>query len=164
METSLDLLLELAGAHARHVLIDAKCRSLMPAWLLITRKGTPIIVGTPWADDEQKEKVRKRMRIHMAKVGCTAYSFIMEAWVAKATPDEVDLVTLRMTPGHLRPSQRPERKEIVLACAATADEARWRSWRIVREATTERIVDLKLQPFPGSDHEPKSWTAEMLKP
>jgi len=163
MKMPLDSLLELAGKHARTVLVDIKMRGLMPTWLLINQTGNVMIVGTPWEDDADKERVHKHMRSHMRKLGVIAYSFITEAWTASVDIDEIDATGQGLKDPMRRPVHRGDRQEVVIACASTATETHWRQWRIVREPTTEIIVDLKLKAFPESDYQPQGWLADMLK-
>ena len=162
MNLPLDSLLELAGNHARTVLVEAKQRSMVPTWLLISQNGNVMIVGTPWENDQAKQRVRKLMRAHMKKLGVVAYSFVTEAWQATVEPEEIDRATMTLFDEMRRPGNRGDREEVVMACAATATEVKWRTWRIVREATTERIVGLKEKPF-GSENPPQGWLCEMLK-
>jgi hypothetical protein len=157
----LDRLIELAGRHARLVLVEFQ-RRLMPAWLLMPGNGKIQIVGTPWTDEKEKHRYTKKLRFLMRKNHVLFYSFVSEAWTAMLEPGEWDKESGQPRDG-VRPAERPDRQEIVIACAASKELVRWRQWRIVREATTERIIDLKEKPFPESQCQPKSWMAEMLK-
>ena len=143
--------------------MEAKQRSMMPTWLLINQTANVMIVGTPWENDDDKARVRKLMRAHMKKLAVVAYSFVTEAWQVTIERDEIDLARMTVFDEMRRPSHRGDREEVVMACAATATEVKWRTWRIVREATTERIVDLKEKPFSTSANPPQGWLCEMLK-
>jgi len=163
MNPPLETLLDLAGAHARLALVEIKMRSLMPTWLLFNQTGAPMIVGTPWKDDEDKMRIRKLMRAHMRKLGVVAYSFVCEAWTAQVEAHEFDLQEMALYDENRRPHRRADREEVVMACACDQERILWRQWRIVRAPTTEIIVDLKLKEFPLSDQQPEGWLAEMLK-
>ena len=162
-ELVLSDLLKLAGDHARTVLVKAKQPSLMPTWLLLNQSANVMMVGTPWEDDDDKARARKLMRAHMRKLGVIAYSFVTEAWAATVEPHEVDAERKTLFDPMRGPVHRADREEIVLACAATPTQIKWRQWRIVREPTTERIVDLKAKPSSESEHSPEGWLVEMLK-
>jgi hypothetical protein len=103
-------LADLAGEHAKRVLVDLGQR-LMPQWVLVNARGGCDIVGTPWRDDREKELVTERMRKEMRKRKVTAYSLVIEAWAAAAPPGwkEGD----PRTPNW----QRPDRREVVVAFA-----------------------------------------------
>jgi hypothetical protein len=161
MREQLDKLNELAGKHARLILVEFKM-PLVPTWVLVTRNYKLSLVPTPWQDDEQKYQYADAVRALMREKHVLFYSFVTEAWAATLEPGEWDEESGQPRDG-VRPAERPDRQEIVIACAASKDLVRWRQWRIVREATTERIVDLVQKPFPGSDERPLGWVGDMLK-
>ena len=122
-----------------------------------------MVVQTPWDSDEHKHVCLKRMRAHMRKLGVTAYSVIMEAWghtiSEKAFDDE------GLLPAHLRPSLQPERQELVIACAASADHNLARYWRTIRKATTERIIRLEpVEDFSKNEDQYGALFFDMLNP
>jgi hypothetical protein len=162
-EDLLDALIEVAGQHARMVLLDLKMRSLAPSWVLVSADGQLDIVATPWGDDQEKERYARGLRAVMREKRTLAYSFLTEAWTAILEKDEYDKDTGRPHDGIERASQRQNRQECVIACACSAEESRWKQWRIVREATTERIIALEERPFPGSGTPPESWLTGMLR-
>jgi hypothetical protein len=49
-----------------------------------------------------------------------------------------------------------------MACACSALEARWKQWRIIREPTTERIIDLRERPL-SEAKAPESWITRLLE-
>jgi hypothetical protein len=158
----LDKLIGLAERQARLVLLELKLPSLMAAWVLMDKAGKCEIVATPWHDELEKQLYANMVRTVMRQKKVVAYSFLTEAWTATVEPEEWDKESGRPLDG-LRAGERPDRQEAVIACACSKDSARWKRWRIVREATTERIIDLKEQPWPESEQQPKSWIAEMLQ-
>lgn len=152
----LDKLLDLAGHHAHAVMLGLK-QSLLPAWLLLDGHGQSIIIGTPWENDEQKARAVARMRREMQKRHTVAYSFLCEAWAA-TQPKEWKLDD----PILVRPKDRPDRREVVVALACTRDQTRMRQWAIVRdynEQVTQLQLDEKLPPDGYFD----SWMADLLK-
>jgi hypothetical protein len=161
MKEHLDKLNELAGKHARLVLIEFKL-ALVPTWVLVTRDHKLKLVPTPWQNDAQKYQYTDAVRALMREKDVVFYSFVTEAWTATVGPGEWDESTHRPLDG-LPAGQRPDRQEVVISCACSKELARWKQWRIVREATTERIVDLKEIPFPESQSQPEGWMADMLK-
>ena len=158
-EEQLDRLIELAGGHARMVLVELK-QNLVPSWVLISRDGKIRIVPTPWRDEEEKQRYVAEVRRLMRKQRVQFYSFVSEAWTATLEPGQWDEAAGQPVDG-IRASKRPEREEAVLSCACSKELVRWKQWRIVREATTERVIDLKENPIPQCAFE--SWISEMLK-
>jgi hypothetical protein len=158
----LDKLLELAERQARMVLLDLRLPSLMAAWVLMTKKGKFEIVATPWRDEAEKQLYADMLRAMMRKKQVMAYSFVTEAWTRHLEADEWDNDSGLPVDG-IEPRNYAGREEVVIACACSKDIARWKQWRIVREATTEVIIDLKERPLPESESPPESWMVELLK-
>jgi hypothetical protein len=161
MKEQLDKLNELAGKHARLILVEFKM-PLMPTWVLVTRDHKLKLVPTPWRDEAEKQQYAGAVRALMREKHVVFYSFVTEAWTATLKREEWDEETDRPL-DHIPARERPDRQEVVIACAASKDLVRWRQWRMVREPTTERIIDLKEKPFPGSEGQSESWMADMLK-
>jgi hypothetical protein len=161
-EQQLDAMLHLAETQARQILLKLHIPSLMPVWLMITADGKVDILPTPWQDEHEKQSYANMVRVLMRKHRVVAYSFLTEAWTATLDKDEFDEKSGRPHDGIMGARHRPDRQEIVIACACTATISRWKRWRIVREATTERIIKLEEQSEPlGAEAE--SWLTEMLK-
>jgi hypothetical protein len=147
-------LADMAGEHAKRVLVDLGHQSLMPQWVLVDAKGARII-GTPWRDDQEKEQMIERMRKEMRKRKVTAYSLVVEAWAAVAPPGWKE--------GEPRmPNwQRPDRREVVVAFATDGKEIAWRQW-IIKRDWQDHVRTLEPMPFKG-DAQPTSWMTELLK-
>jgi hypothetical protein len=156
----LDQLIELAERQARLVLLELKLPKLMPAWVLMDKSRKPEIVATPWNDELEKQLYADILRTLMRQKNVIAYSFVSEAWTRSLEPGEWDKDSNRPLDG-LTAGQHPARQEAVIAYAGSRDLSRWKQWRIVREATTERIVDLQEQTLPECEVE--SWISDLLK-
>jgi hypothetical protein len=156
----LDKLIDLAEQQARLILLELKLPSLTAAWVLMTKAGKFEILATPWRDELEKQMYADMLRAVMRQKRVVAYSFVSEVWSRQLESGEWDQENNQPFDG-IMASQDPAREEAVIAYAGTKNMARWKQWRIVREATTERIIDLKEQSMPGSECE--SWIAEMLK-
>lgn len=165
MYDHLDGLLALAGHHAQTVLVDLKMRSLVPTWVLVNDNAQVQIVGTPWDDEHEKNRVARKMRFEMRRRKTIAYSFVTEAWTATVEAHELDLERRELKDPMRKPAHRADRQEVVIACAADKSGVMlWRQWRIVRD-WQDQIVRLEEKPFPFSvtEHQPQSWLAEMLQ-
>jgi hypothetical protein len=158
----LDKLLELAERQARTVLLDLKLGNLMAAWVLMSKSGKFEIVATPWCDEAEKRLYAQMLRTMMRKKHIMAYSFVTEAWTRHLEAGEWDNDRGQPVDG-IETRNYAGRQEVVIACACSKDVARWKQWRIVREATTEVIIDLKEQPLPESESPPESWMTDLLK-
>jgi hypothetical protein len=158
----LDKLIDLAERQARTVLLDLKLPNLMAAWVLMSKSGEFEIVATPWRDEAEKRLYAQMLRTMMRQKHIIAYSFVTEAWTRHLESGQWDNDRGRPHDG-IETRNYAGREEVVIACAASKDVARWKQWRIVREATTEAIIDLKEQPLPASESPPESWMSGLLK-
>ena len=137
MSDELDALLEIAGGHARAVLVDMKEAELMPTFVMIA-DGETLFAPTPWRDEKDKARYLGALRAMMKKRGVTRYSMVSEAWTAK----QPEGWKPGMPQGPL-PGDRPDRKEVVIAIAADKTNAKSRTWDIVR-GESGAVVELRL--------------------
>jgi hypothetical protein len=137
MTDELDALLERAGEHARRVLVEMKRAELMPTFLMKGQEETTILIA-PGRDENEKRILLKAVRGIMKDKRVTRYSMVSEAWTA-AQPKGWKP---GMPQGPL-PSDRPDRKEVVIAIAADKATAKSRVWDIVR-GEGGSVVDLRL--------------------
>jgi hypothetical protein len=145
-------LVTLAGEHALLVLTGLR-QPLVPTWVYLDGEDKTHIVGTPWHDDEEKEHAARHIRWLMRKDKAQAYSLVSEVWTAAAPPG--------WKPGEdlVRPADRPDRKEMVLAFATDGEQTKWGRWQIKRD-WNERVIALEEQPFDGA--QPESWLNKLL--
>jgi hypothetical protein len=159
---ALDGLLGVAGKHARRVLIELK-ESMGPTWVMVDWENRIEIVATPWADEEEKRVYKVELRRLMRFKGVKVYSFMTEAWIATVGREEWDEVNARPVDGKMV-SERGDRQEVVIACACSREQALWKVWRMVREPTTEVIIDLvEKSDLSSVGIKHKSWLDQMLK-
>ena len=143
MTDELDALLELAGGHARAVLVDMK-DELIPTFVMIA-DGETLFAPTPWRDEKDKAKYLGAVRALMKERGVTRYSMVSEAWTAKQSEGWKP----GMPQGPL-PGDRPDCKEVVIAIAADKATSKSRTWDIVR-GESGAVVDLRLDPADMKD-------------
>jgi hypothetical protein len=123
----LEHMIKLAEDQARRVLIGTR-EELTPLWL-VQSQGKLEVIATPWADSEQKSMTVELMRALMREQSATAYSLLTEAWYSVLPAAEVG-------PEYTGPppSERADRKEAVIAMAASRDGTHiYRHWEIVRD-------------------------------
>jgi hypothetical protein len=133
----LDALLTLAGEHARQVLVEMKQADLIPTFLMIA-EDEHALMPAPWRDDDEKRIMLAAAREIMKAKGVTRYSMVSEAWTAVQPKGWKP----GMPQGPL-PSERADRKEIVIAIAVDKTATKSRVWDIVR-GEGGSVVDLRL--------------------
>jgi len=138
MSDELDALLEGAGEHARRVLVEMKEAELAPIFLMVGPEDENILMPAPWRDENQKRIMLAAVREIMKDKRVTSYSEVSEAWSSVQPKDWKPGM-----PEGPAPSERPDRKEIVIAIAADRTTAKSRAWDIVR-GEAGSIVDLRL--------------------
>jgi hypothetical protein len=137
MTDELDAMLELAGEHARRVLVEMKQADLMPTFVMVADEEN-IFMPAPWRDDDEKRIMLAAARAIMKDKRVTRYSVVSEAWTAVQPKGWKP----GMPQGPL-PADRPDRKEIVIAIAADKATSKSRVWDIVR-GEGGSVVDLRL--------------------
>jgi hypothetical protein len=154
-QTRLIQLVELAGSHARRILIDGQ-QELMPTWVLIDRGGRMQILGTPWKNQLEKDLTARMLRHKMREDDVVMYSCVIEAYAATKpkdwTPNKLN------DPDYVAPRDDPARREIVVAFATDGEFQEWRTWTLVRD-WNERMIDLQLEK-PATEHQ--GWMADLL--
>lgn len=139
MNDQLDRLLDAAEAQARIVLITLQM-PLMPGWVIVKPDGTTEVRHTPFKNDAEKLMAEFWIKTEMAELEAIAYSFVGEAWMASVAQDQVT-ADERLESDWLKPSNRPDRIEIVSAIAVNRESVKSRTWEIKR-ATTGRVLSL----------------------
>jgi hypothetical protein len=152
----LTILLEIAETFANRIMVQDG-DDLRPTWVLVNTKHEPKIVGTPWADDRQKSFYRAILKQTMKQDNIIAYGFVTEAWAA--TLDEKEF---KGWARDVMPSQRIDRREIVVAVAASATASKFKQWAIERD-DLGKVTGLVSDPIPSTESNIESWLGEMLK-
>lgn len=138
----------LLDAHEEHVRAwwkehgsDASA-SHRPMIIAVCKNGDIVPVMAMLAFDEaMKDQFADHMRGLLHQWRAERYVFISEAWLA-----EID--TTKDDPGweHLPPSQRNDRKEIMMLVAADRKKTKERMLEMVRDWTTGCVTELKADP------------------
>jgi hypothetical protein len=97
------------------------------------------VVGTPFDGDLSKDFVAAAIRQMLKAEKAISYSFLSEAWMAHESADH---------PIGLAPSDRMDRREIVMINAADRKESKFRSWEIIR-GPDGVITELKANALPN---------------
>jgi hypothetical protein len=134
---SVDELLDRAIDYARFILVgDDKDAELFPAFFVQYDNGQPdTMVSTPWDGEDEKVTVIRAMR-HMLKVTqAHSYWFVSEAWMANEDARH---------PTGLMPSQREDKREVVITNAYDRRGGKMRMYDIQRGpdgAITDLVAD-----------------------
>ena len=119
---TIDEMLDAGEEQARRVLIGTK-EALLPMFHVELNNGDGIVVGTPWANEEEKYATVDAIKHAIKNGGVKRYSFVAEAWMSTAPKT--------WKPGQGRPldppSQQPNRVEcvIITACERERQECRF---------------------------------------
>ena len=107
---------------------------MMPVWHIMYQDGHSIVIGTPWGNQREKIAVFKAMRQSLRATNAVAYCVTIEAWLASEKLREGEtLADFEKRSDRVRPSQRPDRIEVLMAFASDGTEKRSRAWNIHRD-------------------------------
>ena len=133
---SLDQMIEDMHAHARGVLIGKNDEQILPFFHIQFKDRPDAIMPAPFNGDEREKSlfiaaVRAAMKAFRPSV--VNYAFVSEAWAATQThrPGKEDLT----------PSQREDKREVVIVSGGDRDRAIMKMWEIVRDDQA-RVTDL----------------------
>jgi hypothetical protein len=113
---------------------------MIPTWLLQTSDKS-MVVGTPWNGEQDKKLMILVMRDMLKQEGALSYSFMSEAWAATE-----DL----KHPTGLQPSQREDRREVVIINACDHNGGKMRVYEMKRGANGR--VSALVQDQTEADH------------
>lgn len=135
-EQQLNRLLDVAEMHARRILISFGADELTPLFHLVCPGTHDYCIATPFSGDESKDAAAQMVREKIRETGATAYMFLSEAWMITREPG-YDLQRSQ------RPTDAPDRIEVVIAIATDGVGYKARRWRIKR-GHRGQCVDLML--------------------
>lgn len=123
---TIDELLDFGYKHACHVLIDQPEAQLVPTFHIQYKSGNGKVIAAPWYDDTTKEATIKAIKKMLRNSTIHSYSFISEAWVAWEDSKH---------PTGLRPSDRQDRREVVIISAFDHKGGKMHTYEIKRRST-----------------------------
>jgi hypothetical protein len=147
MTDIIDNLLQVGELHARKILLELKQKELTPFYHLAGGEGEKdAIIPCSFTNDFQKQLTFLAAQSIAKQIKAVAGMFVAESWVLCVKAD-----TYQVFDQMPRPSQHPDRIEVVMMVATTGRETRSRSLRIIRAGNKEtgRITDLVNQGLPG---------------
>lgn len=149
-----DSLMNLGYEFARKRLLEQK--PLPPTWVLLLEDGPPKVLSTPWQSNKEKVLAAALVKWQMLTEKTVAYCFLSECWVAKCTREEVEKGDL------VEPRNNPDRYEIVMVIACTAEDSQMKSWKIQRNPAGE-VIGLARNLGSDQIEEFDGWIANLLK-
>jgi len=125
MTMTIDQLLDSGVNQAKHVLIGKPGAELTPAFVVQFKDRPPAMIATPWHGDDEKYATigAMRMMLKAYRKHVVSYLFWSEAWQAYEDVDH---------PIGLRPSDRQDRKEVVILNAFDKQGGKMISLEIMR--------------------------------
>ena len=143
-----------AGAHARKSLLEMaeviarRQLILRPAGAMLERicimefeGGDHAVVECPWSSQRERRATLYALRKTMHEMKARAYCVVSEAWVATYPAGDAIKVM---------PRDRPDRQEVVTACAVNGMGHEFKAWDIVRD-DLGRVIHLPPQKIPYGD-------------
>lgn len=128
-----------AEIHARNILIARGEMDLATFWHLVTPNQN-FLVATPWRDDAEKDAAVDFIRATLKSDKAKAYCFTSEAWLARYEKGEIDQDSEQWP--SVRPSNRPDRMEVVAIFASTRSKQFMRTLEMIRDPGG-KVIDLK---------------------
>ncbi len=136
MDETLQMLLDMAEDQAKTVLLGTN-QSLVPIFILYQPYNKIDLVPFAFQNSEEKYLMLAILKQFMREKHTIAYSHLSEAWVAtQAHP---------YSENDPPPSERPDRKEAVMAFATDGVNTKHKMWGIVR-SSDGKVERLDLQP------------------
>lgn len=126
--TKLFKMIETAGRFAEVALVGKPDAQLTAIYRLENGRDEVVLVSCPWTDEALKQSIILQVREIAAEHGAIRFCLIDEAW-ASFYPAGTDIGSLPDPP-----SQRPDRREIVIAVASDGVNTESVTWTIVRSA------------------------------
>ena len=113
-QIKLQELFDIAAANAARMFNEDPDHEVLPMWHAVQGNGEHMLIATPWKDDTEKmitvDMLRRVFREHHVK----RFAFIVEAWLAT-------LKTKREVDEGPRPSEHPDRREVLMVTAEDRD-------------------------------------------
>ena len=127
--------------HARAMLIGDEKSQLIPFFHIQFKDRPDTVLATPWRADGEKRLAVGALRAALKrfKPSVVNYAMISEAWFAEY--NHMPRQGMRM------PSEREDRKEVVIVVAGDHKSAKVKVWEIVRDdkgRPTDLVEDKKL--------------------
>lgn len=135
---TLDQLLEMAENQARGMLLEEGVKQLMPTFSLVSPENAITIVGCSWENDMEKQLMIADVKEKAREINAVSMVTLSEVW-ATVHPPGIDPESVP------KPSQSPERKEMVIAVATDGVNTKARILMIERD-WKGKIRQLVLEP------------------
>jgi hypothetical protein len=137
----LQFMVDLGEKHARNILLERHEPELSPIMHFVNARGQHQIVTLVWSDDTEKLLAMAGARNIAHAMNATAMMFMDEMWRA----------SYKMQKEYVRPAERPDRREVVLAVATDGIDQVAREWQIVRTRPGGPIMALVDSPLDGME-------------
>jgi len=141
----LDKLLDNGEEHARKILLEERHKSMMGIYHLVAPEGgTDRVIGVSWENDIEKQITVLSIKDVSREMKAVAALMIHEAWMLKlnrSTPN-TSWHRDRLLANLPRPSESPDRIEVVHLIATDGRETKSRALQMVRDKPGGRLIAL----------------------
>ena len=139
---TLDQLLDVGIKTAEHLLMKKRVPMLIPEYTLITKDKEIIVLPVQFRDDYEKDVAVATVKATAAILGAIQALYVSEGWMLKLpkalTPWHAD----RQMENLPKPSQSPDRIEIVQAVATDGKTTKGRSLQMIRDKPGGKLIAL----------------------
>ena len=135
-------LFDVAAENAARMFNESDDHEVLPMWHAVFGNNEHALIATPWSNDEEKQITVNGLRKMFAAKQVKRYAFIVEAWIAQVT-------TMREVRDGPRPSQHPDRREVLMITAEDRDGSQIiGQYYILRpEHGPPKLSPLEVQPY-----------------
>ncbi len=144
MTPTLEQLLDIGEGFARNTLLERGKPSLHPFYDLVTADNQHALVPCFWINDEEKDGMIAAVQQVSREVGAVAALFVSEAWLVKRSTLPSEWHRKRTIANIGKPSEQPDRIEVVQLVAMDGKHAIPRVLQIVRDKPGGKIISLIL--------------------
>jgi hypothetical protein len=151
MAITLEQLVESGINHAKHILLEQREKQLQALYTLITDQNELILLPCTFSNDFEKDVTVATVKATAALSNAVMALYVNEGWMLKLpkalTPWHAD----RQMENLPRPSQSPDRIEVVHALATNGTTTLSRTLQMVRNKPGGKLMSLVPMPELSSD-------------
>jgi hypothetical protein len=158
---TLEQLVDSGINHARHILLDQREPAMQTLYTLITDQNELILLPCTFKNDFEKDVTVAAVKATAALSNAVMALYVAEAWMLKLPPPLTPWHAKRQMENLPRPSQSPDRIEVVHALATDGTTTLSRTLQMVRNKPGGKLMSLV--PMPElEDGEGKSYIGRMI--
>jgi len=158
---SLDDLLDVGERHARKILLQRREPMLQTFFHLVAPEGEKdAIIPCNWRDDYEKDVTVATVKATAAIMKAVMALYVSEAWMLTLPPPLTSWHAQHQMDNTPRPSESPDRVEVVHIMAYDGITAKGRTLQMVRNRPGGKLISLVL--IPEADTENTGYVGRMI--